>query len=242
MEENLIIKKYRGSIFLTQDITSDDELIEKLSELLDINISQAKVEEKTPQDLTGKEVVALKEWNYISPDNRLQINFQAQKIDVEQKVATEYSIESITSFVHLCIKIFVLILKLNPQNISRLAIAPTFKFTGDINQFISKVNSFYSKNNFQGYQNDKLDFSQVYRCSELLGNKMININYFSKFFVNNEFAIEEGKLKIIKENLLNFDINTSVGNEYIFLQDDIREFFTKSPDFCNNFINYYFGE
>ena len=52
----------------------------------------------------------------------------------------------------------------------------------------------------------------------------------------------EGKLKISNEVLLNFDINTSVGNEYIFLQDDIREFFTKSPDFCNDFINYYFGE
>lgn len=239
MKENLIIKKYRGSIFLTQDIASDNELIEKLSELL--GISQATVVEKTPQDPTGKEVIALKEWNYISPDNRLQINFQAQKIDVEQKVATEYSMESITSFVQLCIKIFVLILKLSPQNINRLAIAPTLKFTGDISQLISKVNSFYSKNNFQGFQNDKLDFSQVYRCSEFLGNKKININYFSKFFVNNEIAIEEGKLQISKENLLNFDINTSVGDEYIFSQNDIEEFFMKSPEFCNNFINYYFS-
>lgn len=240
MKENLIIKKYRGSIFITQDITSDKQLIEGLSNLL--GISQATVVEKTPQDPTGKDVIALKEWNYISSDNRLQINFQAQKIDVEQKVTTEYSIESITSFVQLCIKIFVLILKLRPQNINRLAIAPTLKFTGDVSQLISKVNSFYSKNDFQGFQNDKLDFSQVYRCSELLGNKMININYFSKFFVNNEIAIEEGKLKISKENLLNFDINTSVGDEYIFLQDDIEDFFTKSPDLCNNFINYYFGE
>ena len=29
MKENLTIKKYRGSIFLTQDIASDNELIEK---------------------------------------------------------------------------------------------------------------------------------------------------------------------------------------------------------------------
>lgn len=62
MKENFTIKKYRGSIFLTQDIASDNELIEKLSELL--NISQPTVVEKTPQDPTGKEVVALKEWNY----------------------------------------------------------------------------------------------------------------------------------------------------------------------------------
>lgn len=240
MKEHFIIKKYRGSIFLTQDIASDKELIEKISELL--SIRQATVVEKTPQDPTGKDLIALKEWNYISPDKRLHINFQAQKIDVEQKAATEYSIESIISFAQLCIKIFVLILKLRPQNINRLAIAPTIKFTGDIRQLISKVNSFYSKDDFQGLQNDKLDFSQVYRCSEFLCSKKININYFSKFFVNNDIAIEEGKLQISKENLLNFDINTSVVDEYIFSQDEIVEFFTKSPEFCNNFINYYFGE
>lgn len=240
MKENFIIKKYRGSIFLTQDITSDKKLIKELSELLGIN--HPTVVEKTPQDPTGKDVIALKEWNYISPDNRLQINFQAQKIDVEQKVATEYSIESITSFAHLCIKIFVFILKFKPQNISRLAIAPTLKFTGDMRQLIAKVNSFYSRNDFQGCQNDKLDFSQVYRRSELLASKKININYFSKFFVNNEIAIEEGKLKISNEALLNFDINTSVGDEYIFTQEDVEDYFTKSPEFCNNFINYYFGE
>ena len=44
------------------------------------------------------------------------------------------------------------------------------------------------------------------------------------------------------EVLLNFDINTSVGDEYIFAQEDIKDFFKKSPEFCNNFINYYFGE
>lgn len=240
MKENFIIKKYRGSIFLTQDVASDKELIKKISELL--GISQATVVEKTPQDPTEKDVIVLKEWNYISQDNRLQISFQTQKIDVEQEVATEYSIESITSFAHLCIKIFVLILRFKPQNISRLAIAPTLKFTDDMKQLISKVNSFYSRNNFQGCQNDKLDFSQVYRRSELLARKKININYFSKFFVNNEIAIEEGKLKILNEVLLNFDINTMVGDEYIFTQEDIKEFFAKSPGFCDNFINYYFGE
>ena len=83
MKENLIIKKYRGSIFLSQDIASDKELIKELSELL--GISQATIVEKTPQDPTGKDVIAQKEWNYISPDNCLQINFQAQKIDVEIK-------------------------------------------------------------------------------------------------------------------------------------------------------------
>lgn len=240
MKENFIIKKYRGSIFLTQDITSDKKLIKELSELLGIN--HPTVVEKTPQDPTGKDVIALKEWNYISPDNCLQINFQTQKIDIEQKIATEYSIENITSFAHLCIKIFVLILSLSPQNISRLAIAPTLKFTGDISKLITRVNSFYSRNDFLGCQNDKLDFSQVYRRSELLASKKININYFSKFFINNEITIEEGKLKISNEVLLNFDINTSVGDEYIFAQEDIKEFFTKSPEFCNNFINYYFGE
>ena len=92
MKENLIIKKYRGSIFLSQDIASDKELIKELSELL--GISQATIVEKTPQDPTGKDVIAQKEWNYISPDNCLQINFQPQKIDVEQKIATGFSIES----------------------------------------------------------------------------------------------------------------------------------------------------
>ena len=58
MKEHFIIKKYRGSIFLTQDIASDKELIEKLSELL--SIRQATVVEKTPQDPTGKDLIALK--------------------------------------------------------------------------------------------------------------------------------------------------------------------------------------
>ena len=43
MKENLIIKKYRGSIFLTQDIAPDKELIKELSELL--GISQATIVE-----------------------------------------------------------------------------------------------------------------------------------------------------------------------------------------------------
>lgn len=41
MKENLIIKKYRGSIFLTQDIASDEKLINGLSNLL--GISQATI-------------------------------------------------------------------------------------------------------------------------------------------------------------------------------------------------------
>ena len=74
-------------------------------------------------------------------------------------------------------------------------------------------------------------------------NKQVDIYSLAKLqFINNEITIEEGKLKISNEVLLNFDINTSVGDEYIFAQEDIKDFFKKSPEFCNNFINYYFGE
>jgi len=83
MKENLIIKKYRGSIFLSQDIASDKELIKELSELL--GISQATIVEKTPQDPTGKDVIAQKEWNYISPDNCLQIIFSLKKLMLNRR-------------------------------------------------------------------------------------------------------------------------------------------------------------
>lgn len=240
MKENFFIKKYRGSIFLTQEIPSESNLIKELAELL--NIKNPTIVEKTPKDTNGADISSLKEWNFISPSNQFQISFQSQKIDFEQRLDVSYSEKSLSSFCELCISAFDKILDYKPQAIIRLAIAPTLKYNGDIEILVSKINSFYSKNDFFGCQNDKLDFSQVYRRSELLASKKININYFSKFFINNEIAIEEGKLKISNEVLLNFDINTSVGDEYIFAQEDIKDFFKKSPEFCNNFINYYFGE
>lgn len=240
MKENFFIKKYRGSIFLTQEIPSESNLIKELAELL--NIKNPTIVEKTPKDTNGADISSLKEWNFISPSNQFQISFQSQKIDFEQRLDVSYSEKSLSSFCELCISAFEKILDYKPQAIIRLAIAPTLKYNGDIEILVSKINSFYSKNDFLGCQNDKLDFSQVYRRSELLASKKININYFSKFFINNEIAIEEGKLKISNEVLLNFDINTSVGDEYIFAQEDIKDFFKKSPEFCNNFINYYFGE
>lgn len=240
MKENFFIKKYRGSIFLTQEIPSESSLIKELAELL--NIKNPTIVEKTPKDTNGADISSLKEWNFISPSNQFQISFQSQKIDFEQRLDVSYSEKSLSSFCELCISAFEKILNYKPQAIIRLAIAPTLKYNGDIEILVSKINSFYSKNDFWGCRNDKLDFSQVYRRSELLASKKININYFSKFFINNEIAIEEGKLKISNEVLLNFDINTSVGDEYIFAQEDIKDFFKKSPEFCNNFINYYFGE
>lgn len=206
MKENFSVKKYRGSIFLSQFIPSDKDLIKKISDLL--NVANATIIERTPQVGAEQEITSLKEWDYISPHNEIQIKFQNQKVDIERKYNSVFSVDSLKSFSEQCAKIFALIISYKPQKMTRLAIAPTFKYIGDIRMLLDKVNSFYSKNDFMGSQNGKLDFSQVYRYTENVGNKSICLNYFAKFFINNEIQIEDGKLKISDEALLNFDINT----------------------------------
>lgn len=94
MKENFFIKKYRGSIFLTQEIPSESNLIKELAELL--NIKNPTIVEKTPKDTNGADISSLKEWNFISPSNQFQISFQSQKIDFEQRLDVSYSEKSST--------------------------------------------------------------------------------------------------------------------------------------------------
>lgn len=240
MKENFFIKEYRGSIFLTQEIPSESNLIKELAELL--NIKNPTIVEKTPKDTNGADISSLKEWNFISSSNQFQISFQSQKIDFEQRLDVSYSEKSLSSFCELCVSVFKKILDYKPQAIIRLAIAPTLKYNGDFEILVSKINSFFSKNDFLGCRNEKLDFSQVYRHVEVIGNKRVKINYFARFFINNNIQIEGGKLNLYDEILLNFDINTFVGNKYVFTNEDIKDFFMKSSNFSSRFIDYFFAD
>ena len=173
-------------------------------------------------------------------DGTERLIFQPQKIDFILNKESSYSERDIDEFSKKCDKIFSKILELRNAKASRLAIAPTFKYIGDISTLKSFIQKIYATRVFKEEALDNCEFSQVYRVNENIGDSVFKINYLSKFYTSGNIVIVNGVNTIQEYNLVDFDINTFNDTNYSFDIDLVKTFFSKSSGFCSDFMTLYF--
>ena len=234
MKSYFNIVSLRGTIFLPQivfDWTFVSEMLKILPNYVPTN--------NTPQIINGV-IVNSTDWMLGTQDGTERLIFQPQKIDFILNKESSYSERDIDEFSKKCDKIFSKILELRNAKASRLAIAPTFKYIGDISTLKSFIQKIYATRVFKEESLDNCEFSQVYRVNENIGDSVFKINYLSKFYTSGNIVIVNGVNTIQEYNLVDFDINTFNDTNYSFDIDLVKTFFSKSSGFCSDFMTFYF--
>ena len=234
MKSYFNIVSLRGTIFLPQivfDWTFVSEMLKILPNYVPTN--------NTPQIINGV-IVNSTDWMLGTQDGTERLIFQPQKIDFILNKESSYSERDIDEFSKKCDKIFSKILELRNAKASRLAIAPTFKYIGDISTLKSFIQKIYATRVFKEESLDNCEFSQVYRVNENIGDSVFKINYLSKFYTSGNIVIVNGVNTIQEYNLVDFDINTFNDTNYSFDIDLVKTFFSKSSGFCSDFMTLYF--
>ena len=234
MKSYFNIVSLRGTIFIPQiifDWTFVSEMLKILPNYVPTN--------NTPQIINGV-IVNSTDWMLGTQDGTERLIFQPQKIDFILNKESSYSERDIDEFSKKCDKIFSKILELRNAKASRLAIAPTFKYIGDISTLKSFIQKIYATRVFKEESLDNCEFSQVYRVNENIGDSVFKINYLSKFYTSGNIVIVNGVNTIQEYNLVDFDINTFNDTNYSFDIDLVKTFFSKSSGFCSDFMTLYF--
>lgn len=230
------IEKLRGSIFMPQ-IAFNWKFIFDMMELLPDYLPS--VISGGPQ-MVKDMVLSPGEWTLTSPDGKIIVVFKMQKVDyIEINTDTTYNQETIETFARKCQIIFGKILELTGLKANRLAIAPTFKYLGEVDQFKTFINTVYAKNSFKKSYVDNCDFSQVFRVDEEINGTFVKMNYLSKFSTANAIIVANGINTIQEVNILDFDINTQVNPNYTFDRVAVGDFFNKVTAFCSEFLSWY---
>lgn len=139
------IERLRGSIFVPQ-IAFNWNFIFKMKELLPDYLPS--VISGGPQ-MVRNMLLNPGEWTLTSPDEKIIVVFKMQKVDyIVINTDTRYTQEAIKIFAEQCQKVFEKIMELASVKANRLAIAPTFKYIGEIPQFKTFINTIYAKNLF----------------------------------------------------------------------------------------------
>lgn len=235
------IVNLRGTIFIPQ-IVFDWAFVSELLKILphyiptnntvpSININGVVVNNPNSSD-----------WTFGTQDGTERLIFQSQKIDFIISKEVAYSEEEIKRFSQKCNQIFSKVLELKNTKASRIAIAPTFKYTGDNNTLKSFIRKIFVYKTFKDSMLDTCDFSQVYRIDEKLGRDTYRINYLSRFYTSGNIVVINGINTLQEFNFVDFDINTFVDPAYSFDAELIESFFSKSTEFCYSFMSFYFDE
>ena len=236
MELKLNIDKLRGTIF-TQQINYSPDFVNALSEVLPGYIPSFLT--VLPQN--NPNAVIPNFWEMVNPITGEHIQFNNSKIDIIIGRNSSYSSDVVIAFAEHCSTIFERILSVTGQNSNRLAIAPTFTCNDsdqDIKRFAKTI---FAKNQFKLANIDNCVFNNIYRVNENINGQDILINYLANFYVTNRVDLVEGK-NIVKEILtIDFDINTFANESYLFNIDAMKAFFTKSPQMCKDYLEFFFS-
>lgn len=236
---DFIIDGLRGSVFMPQ-IAFNWNFVSAMQEVLPNYIPS--IVSDTPQVIKGM-LLSPGDWMLVSPNDDVRIVFQAQKIDyivVNTKVT--YTQENVHTLTKECNQVFEKIMVETKMKASRLAIAPRFRYVGDVKLLKKFINAIYAKNTFKKSNVDNFDFSQVFRVDEEISNRHFVINYLSKFYVTTPVVVTNGINTIQEVNMLDFDINTIVNPTYSFDISAVNDFFGKAAGFCSEFLSWYFEE
>lgn len=236
LKDQLKIVSMRGTIFVPQ-IQFSTEFVGKLQGVSLEEFIPSVNMSSVPMILEGNlAAIGPGEWSLISHDKKQLIIFQSQKIDFIEKLNIDYSSENISEFGKKCKSLFSSI----DSECSRIAIAPTFEYTGEKGSIITFANSCFKLNKFKNVKVDNCDFSQVFRVQETISDSKIVVNYFSKFYTTNKMVQRDSGYQPAEVSMINFDINSKVDPNVVFDSNDINDFFSKAASFCEDFISFYF--
>lgn len=242
MKEHLKLVEIRGTIFIPQ-IPFSWGLVNELTKSLTDYIPTVNMS-PNPILLDGASVkpnvLAPCEWSLVAPNQKQQVLFLAQKIDLLKSVNVDYAPEAINEFAKTCQALFKIFPEFTSHKCTRIAIAPTFEYTGD--DIMPFTRDIFKKNDFQNAALDNCDFSQVFRLRENILDKQIYINYLSKFYAMSRVISANGINQLAEVTMINFDINSKVDPDVVFTQEAIGAFFTNAPIFCEKFLSFYFNE
>lgn len=243
MKKSLEIIGLRGSLFMPS-IPFSQEILDQCNETFP-DCDFFPIVNHINGDLISSDgkVISQGEWLLISKDKKTNLYFSNQKIDIQKDCNSYKGQTEIAEFSSSCNKLFSHIWEKTKKSATRIAIAPSYEFTGDRNQFINYVNNtIYKKNTFNNCTIDLCDFSQVYRIKEIIQSNPIEINYLSKFQESNKIVNNGGNQQIKRIICIDLDINTSPNSQYVFDIDSVNDFFDKAPTYCSKFIDHYFSE
>lgn len=244
MREHLELVGIRGTIFIPQ-IPFSWELTNKFLALSDNLIPSVNTTSSpifTEGQTMNPTVISPGEWSLSSPDGNLKVIFNGQKTDVLRRASCNYSIVAIDEFGKLCRSIFDIISESSGSKCTRLAIAPTFEYMGSRDSIVTFADDCFRRNRFKDAKLDNCDFSQVFRVPENISEMIVTLNYLSKFYSINKIVSRDGINQLAEAFMIDFDINSIVNPEIVFNRDAICEFFTKSADYCEDFLSFYFNE
>lgn len=194
-----------------------------------------------PRNIPSKRGMFPVDFVLSSLNERTRILFSVQKVDCIIETESKDIMRSLNDLNKRCTEILLDVLEITgTKTASRLAVAPLFRYNSNTALQEKFVETIYAKSKLK-FKNEKIDnceFSQLFRVNEGINGRKIKINYLSRFYVENIFTRNE-KPRLC--NMAVFDINTLPDPEYNFDVDFVKNFFLKSPVFCEDFLSYYFN-
>ena len=191
----------------------------------------------TPQPINSHDwLLATKDWNK-------KIIFQSQKIDINIELNSDFSLRELENFCLFCNDVFQFILENDNRSVTRIAIAPTFLYTGTFETLQKLANSLYPKNNFGNSPGRDQNYSVNFRTDKLINGKSLKLNFVSRFYQTILDDPAKSANSTIENSLiqaLDLDINTVPSTELKFTPTDVQDFFLKASNFCVEYLNFYF--
>lgn len=183
-------------------------------------------------------------WQLTSSNNKEVITFYDDKIDIIINLSNiKYSVELLKETSKHCCEMFERIMNTFKFTSIRLAIAPTLRVPFGEKEHVTKsgfLSRVFLLNEFEGTHTDNCDFSQVFRINRQLHDKTYLVNHLIKFSTEQINKIENNTLHVNEVLVSSLDINTFVNPTYNMGISELNEFYQKSPNWCENLINYYF--
>jgi hypothetical protein len=181
-------------------------------------------------------------WTLSSKEKNMDINFFDGKIDVVKKnIKNPISIDNLKALSNEVGEVIDKLMTSLQLVSSRVAFAPTL-ISEDLNSAITFARKMFRETTYKDTKLGNCNFSNVYRVIYPIGGKQTTVNHLATFSVeqipflsSNRFIVKDG----FKTDL---DINTLPESSLSFSNDDIKDFFSKSADMANDYINFFFSE
>ena len=243
MKTYLKIANIRGTIFVPRVAYIAENLDKMRQAFKDYMPTVLPPQATMPEFLPGY-LAMNTAWRMVSPEQKETVTFYDDKIDIIVDTwATTYTEEELKICGEHIFDSFKKILDAFRFSPNRLALAPTLYIPitengpFKLNDFTSRIFTF---NQFQGSGISNCDFSQVFRINKKLYEKEYLVNLLSRFSTE---QFQEQMSNTINPGLrmvVNVDINTFMNPQYIFGENEMRDFYFNSPTWCEELLCSYF--
>lgn len=176
-------------------------------------------------------------WQLISPDEKVRLAFNGDKIDYVEEVESDVDDEVLKTFVKRCTEVLGKIMFVTEDKIcTRVAFAPSVIVNATGDKPTELFSRLYKIQDFDGVQLHSSNISQVYRVNKNIEGKEITVNHVANFHAESELIPELGNNRFRERYVCDFDINTMVNPDNKFTVAGISAFFDMAPE---RFVHFY---